>query len=121
MFVRGREWDVTEERQFTGTWNRLRASPQLKTPESGFESLLRFLLVGGIQARQFAGPLYIRYSNRKGTTCQDRFSTKSKTHAWNGRTARAFRPSKFRMLKEFSCAAGASRAAAAFQDRARRE
>src|SRR5580693_1351510 len=100
MFVRGREWDVTEEKQFTSARNRLRASPELKIPKSGFESLLRFLLVGGIQARQFAGPLYIRYSNRKGTTCQDRFSTKSKTHAWNERTARAFRPSKFRTRKE---------------------
>src|ERR1700733_14591254 len=73
MFVRGREWDVTEERQFTGTWNRLRASLELKIPKSGFELLLRFLLVGGIQARQFSGPLYIEQCNTKGTDCQDRF------------------------------------------------
>src|ERR1700733_13815367 len=99
MFVRGREWDVTEERQFTGTWNRLGASSELKIPKSGFESLPRFLLVGGIQARQFAGPLYIRYSNRKDTTCQDRFLTKSKTHGWNGRSARASRPQSFECAK----------------------
>jgi hypothetical protein len=73
MFVRGREWDVTEEKQFTSARNRLRASPELKIPKSGFESLLRFLLVGGIQARQFAGPLYINHITTRDPACQVRF------------------------------------------------
>src|SRR5579863_4218006 len=38
-----------------------------------FESLFWIFLAAGNKARQFAGPLYIGYSNPKGTTCQDRF------------------------------------------------